>query len=228
MTNNNLTVTHKIDASANGFLQLILIGLIICLATNDGRAVLQDSEEVATAYAVVLNSFHYQAVRGLTAAHVIEVGIDAHNGIVGFTFMLCLSGPHLVFYAGHLPTRSIVIGIVGKYLDIIAAHINSCRIVDNLLLVCGKSIVDLLCHARSKRRATGREYGIVGIICRRRIRIVWRRIIGLGIGAVVVTRELKEIVGKGVHASNTDVSLGINCIACFQCIDKGVGTVFVK
>ena len=196
--NNNLTVLdqHGTEA-ADGLLQLVLIvGVVLSSRTDNGLAVLGDTEEAGTTDTVVELTVHDQQTTGLTGRHVEAVCVHTDdNVVVGDVVGACgiaavsLSSVCLIDNALHLPTLGrIVISVVCKHVYIIAGDICGGDVVDHLLIVSGRCVVNLLGDTGSQL-SDGRREGIV---------------VHVLVVSYVVTCELAEVICECVNDSASE------------------------
>ena len=69
-----------------------MIQLPFGAAADDGGAVIEDAEEILAADGIVFNAFHDERARRFSCGHVVEIGIDAHNGIVILNVIIGIIG----------------------------------------------------------------------------------------------------------------------------------------
>ena len=107
----NLPVSDEPDVDAYRLLNLILKLIPFGFSTHNGRAVLEDGEEVLAADVAVLHTLHHQCTGRSAVAHVVEIGVRADHSAVVWNVMLRIvrigvprfGGCHLVGHAGHGP-----------------------------------------------------------------------------------------------------------------------------
>ena len=233
----DLSVLDQEYAAAHSLLDLILIGRVVAGTTDNGRAVLQNREEVLTANAMVLHAFHNQRAVGSAGAHIIEVRIDAQHRVIVFDVVvrvvrvgvLGLGRRHLVGNSGHGPCGAVVVIVICVDADIITADINGGRIKDDLLAVRVQRICNILSNAGGK--GTGRigEHGIIAVL--RCIRLWFGFRLRFWVSTVLIARKLKQIVRKRIAAGGLQSVMILQVkqfVGTFQCSNQSVGGVGIQ
>ena len=195
----DLTILDQGGTEAgDAFLDLTLVdGVVLLGGTDDGSAVLQDTEEAVGIDCVVLNTTHDQQTAGLAGGHVIACAVGGgHNAVVGDVVLalgvavLLLSCIGLIQDTLHCPAGSgIVVVVVCEHLDIITGDVGGGDVVDHLLLVGRGCVLDLLGDAGSQHCALRREHGVVGILSH----------------VDIVASQLADVVSECVAASLTQL-----------------------
>ena len=118
---------------------------------------------------MVGNSFHDEGAAGCACSHIVEVCIDAHNGVIVRDIVvrvvrigvLCLSRRHLVCYSGHCPFGAVVVVVVCINADVFPADIHCCDIINDLFIVSRYRIFDILRDAGRQGGAAAGKHGII-------------------------------------------------------------------
>ena len=217
VSDDQFAVLHQQDAGTYGLCNVVFTGGVIRGAADDGGAVLEDGEEIFTARAVVLNTFHDQRTGGSTVGHVVEVGVHAHHRrVVGDIQIRVLrvgvarlGGVHLILHARHAPRCAHIVLVVGIDSHVTAGHVRRRNVIHQRLAVCGRGAAQRLGNAGRQR---GGLAGIHGIVL----------VAGLvGDGA----RQRIQVVGKGIAAGRAQVVQIRQSAAAFQRGNGGVALV---
>ena len=188
----NLTVFYKgCTEASDTFLYLTLINRVVFFrGTDNGSAVLEDTEEAVCVDGVVFNTAHDEQAAGFTGRHIEACTVGRCDylivgnvvGAVGVA-VLILCSICLILNTGHFPTLGgIVIVVVCVEVNVISGDIGSCEIVNHLFAVSRSSVLDLLGNTGSQLSQLAGEYGIIGIFR----------------GSNVVAREQAEVVCERV------------------------------
>ena len=235
----NLSVLDQEYAAAHGLLDLILVCCVVAGAANNGRSILQNTEEVLAANAMVLHALHDQCAAGNAGTHVIEVRVDAQNRIVVFYVVVRvsrirvpgLSRSHLIGNSGHGPGGSVIIIIVRVDADVLTADVDSSCVEHDLLVFSGQRVGNILGDAGCNGAGGIGEHGIVAVLrpIRFRLRVGFR--CRVRVGSVFIARKLKQIVRKRIAAGSLQgiVILQIKqFVGTFQCPNQGVRGVGIQ
>ena len=170
---------------------LRLVNRVIRLRTDHRRAVLEDGEEAAGVDGLIFHAVHDQKAARLTRLHVVARAVDGNdNVVVGNVIfalgvaVLVLCSVRLIQHALHAPFGRIVILVVGVNVDVVARQVSRRDVIDHLLAVPARRLLEILRNAGCQRRALRLKD--------RKVRVLYR--------ADVVACQLADVIRKGIAA----------------------------
>ena len=240
LAHSHFTITDQHCAeTADSFLDLILVGGVVFLGADHGAAVFQDCEEAVVVHAVPFFAFHHQQSAGLAGGDVKAVSVGCHDDIEVFDVfgagrigVVFHHGCCLILNTLGCPTlRGVIIVVVGHDGHIIARHIHSCQIVDDLLFVSSHGILDALLNAGSQDGFGVGEHSVIFVVhglfffAALVFAAFFTGIAGIAFQAVAAL--FKQVIGKGIADSHAQVGFTGQAAVGFQNLQTHIGGISI-
>ena len=199
--------------------------LVVGFGADNGRAVLQNTEEAVAVDALPYLAVHHQQTGGFAGGGVKAVAVGGHHGgkVLHVLVVLDQSG-YLILHALHTPALGgIVVLIVGHNGHVVTGDVHGGHVVHHLFAVGRHSVVDLLADTGGQHGGGAGEDGIIAVL---RLLLVLAVVLA-AVGVQHTLGVVKQIVGQSVAAGLTQRGVIRDAAVRLQDLDTHVGAVGV-